>query len=177
MLCHLRLAIAADTIDIQREAILPETLQVQVLNRLDNLRRPELRHLPAHRTYLMAMAVVVVTRLVFRDSLKAMADDQAQLQEKIQCVIDRRPTDDEKEVIDQLLIQFLEREVTVDAVDGFQDGVALWRLAMIIHLKIVIQNPFYSRQNTFFHPRKIKNRTKVRIFGQTKESLFIKNLN
>jgi hypothetical protein len=55
---------------------------------------------------------------------------------------------------------------------------------MIVHLKIVIQNALHGANHAFLvrkcH-RKIcrfrENRTKVHIFRETDDSLFIKNLN
>jgi hypothetical protein len=60
--------------------------------------------------------------------------------------------------------------MTFSAVDGFQDGIALWCLAMIVHLKKVVKNALYTSKNTVFHSFFLENRTKVRIFKETKES-------
>jgi hypothetical protein len=60
--------------------------------------------------------------------------------------------------------------MSVDTINSLENGVAFGRLAMIIHLKIVIQNPLYGRYFTLLHPKNSENRTKVRIFVETKES-------
>ena len=39
--------------------------------------------------------------------------------------------------------------MAVDVIDGPKDGIALQRLAMIIHLKIVVQDTLYSADYAF----------------------------
>ena len=87
-------------------------------------------------------------------------------------------------LLEQSRIEFLHREMPVDVIDSPQDGITFQRLAMIVHLKIIIQDTLYGvdyallvrychRKNCRF----LENRTKVHIFGETEDSLFIKILN
>ena len=98
------------------------------------------------------MAVVVIAGLIFRRSLKTMPDNQPQFKEQVERIIQSCPTDGEVHLICQPIVQLLQRKMSVDTINGFQDGIAFWRLAMIVHLKIVIQDTLHSGQSTYFHP-------------------------
>ena len=129
---NLRLARAADAVDIQSKAVLVETLQLQVVDSLAYFSRLDFRHLAAHRTHLMAVAVVVVAGLVVRGSLKTVANDQTQLQEQLQRVVQRGTTHGEVILVGQLLTQFVEGEMPVHPIHRIQYGIAFRRLAVVV---------------------------------------------
>ena len=139
--CQLALTGAANAVDVECETVLAEPFQMGGVDGIGDQVGLHLRHLAAHRADLMAVARIVVARLVDRRPLKAVTDDEAQLHEEIERVVERGATDGEIVVTDQLVAQFFEREMPVDIVDGFEDGVALRRLAMIVHLKVSVENP------------------------------------
>ena len=150
---------------------------MEVIDCCHNLRSVDLRHLAAGGADLVTMVIVAVVSLVFRGALEAMGHDQTDLPKEVERVVERSPTDREGVFLCQLLFELLKGEMAFMVVDGTQDGVTLRRLAMTGHLKIVIQNACDRLDYCFFHLIIHKNRTKVRIFRETKESLSIKNLN
>ena len=175
---------AADTIHIEGETILAEPSCLQILHGRADLGRLELTHLATHRTDLMAMAGIIVAGLVLRRTLKAVADNQAQFHKQVEGVVHRGPAHVEIHILDQLRIQLVQRKMAIDIIDSSQDSITLQRLAMIVHLKIVIQDTLHGANHTFLirycHRKNcqvFENRTKVHIFKETKDSLFIKNLN
>jgi len=168
--CDLGLAVAADAIDIKCKAVLAETLQLHVINSHNDCRGFHLCHLAAHRAYLVAVTVVVVAGLVLSGTLKPVAYYKPQFKEKIQRVVKCGSADGEIKFVGKFVIQFLQGEMAFDAIDGPKYCIALWCLAMIVHLKKVIEDALYISQNTVFHSFFLENRTKVQIFEDTKES-------
>ena len=137
---HLALTGTADAIDIECESVLAEPLQMGFIDGGGYQVGLHLGHLAADRTDLVAVARIVVTRLIDRRALEAVTDDEAELHEEIQGVVERGAADRETVVVNQFVAQFFKRKVSVDIVDGFEDRVALGGLAMIVHLKVIIQN-------------------------------------
>ena len=105
-LCDPGLTGAADAIDIKREAILTEPLRMHILNSNADLRRLNLHHLTAHRTYLMTMAGVIITGLISRRTLETMTDHQTQFHKQIERIIHRSPAHMEVHLPEQFLVQF-----------------------------------------------------------------------
>ena len=99
----------------------------------------------------MTMTVVVVTGLVFGNSLKAVSDDQAQFHEQFERVIQRCPADRKLQVAVQLFTKFLQREMTIDAIDGIKDGKALRRLAELVQFQVIGEDIPDRYLNTIFH--------------------------
>ena len=167
----------ADTIDIEVEPVFTETAQTETVNSLDDHRGGNLRGLPTDGADLMTVVVVAIVGLVFGRTLKAMAHHQTDLHQEIERVVERGPADREVILLYHLRLELIKGEEAFMAVDGTQDGITLRRLAMTSHLKIVIQNACDRLDYCLLHLIIHKNRTKVRIFRETKESLSIKNLN
>ena len=71
---ELGLARAAYSVNVERIAVLAETLQVQRVNHLRHLWGLHLGHLAAHGAHLVAVAVVVVASLIACGSLKTVPD-------------------------------------------------------------------------------------------------------
>jgi hypothetical protein len=181
---NLGLTTAADPIDIEREAVLTEPLCPHILHRHTDLRRLHLVDPATHRADLMTVAGVIVTGLVLRRTLKTVTNHQAQFHKQIQGIIHRGPAHVEIHFIQEFIIQFLQREMATDTIDSPQNSVTLQGLAMIVHLKIIIQDALYSVDDTLLaryghskNCRFLENRTKVHIFKETEDTLFIKNLN
>ena len=79
----------------------------------------------------MTVAVIVITSLVFRVILKAMAHDQTQLHEQLQGVIQRCPADWKPQLAAQFVAQLLKREMSYHTIDSIQNSITLRSLAMI----------------------------------------------
>ena len=135
---HLALTGTTDAIDIECESVLAEPLQMGFIDGGGYQVGLHLGHLAADRTDLVAR--IVVTRLIDRRALEAVTDDEAELHEEIQGVVERGAADRETVVVNQFVAQFFKRKVSVNIVDGFEGRVALGGLAMIVHLKVIIQN-------------------------------------
>ena len=144
---NLRLARAADAVDIQSKAVLVETLQLQVVDGLAYFSRLDFRHLAAYRTHLMAVAVVVVAGLVVRGSLKTVANNQTQFQEQLQRVVQRGTTHGKVILVGQLLTQFVQGEMPVHPIHRVQYGIAFRRLAVVVQFQIIRQ----YRPDGFLH--------------------------
>ena len=179
-----RLTSAAHPVHVECEAILTEAFRRHILNSRDDLRRLHLRHLAAHRTDLMAMAVVIVTGLILRGSLKTVTDHQSQGHKQVQGVIERGPADVEIHVLNQFVAQLFQREMAMCAIHGPEDGIALKGLAMIVHLKIVIQYSLNGADYTFLVRNShrwtvifLKTAQRYIFSRRQKRVLSIKNLN
>ena len=72
------------------------------------LGRLHLTHFATDGTHLVAVAVVVKTGLIFRRTLKAVTDNQAQLHKQVQRVIQRGPAHGELIFHRQLLAQLVQ---------------------------------------------------------------------
>ena len=131
---QLRLTAAAYTIDVKCEAILTKTLQVQLVNDFCHFRGLDLGHLATHGTYLMAVAVVVVAGLVARGALKAVTNDQTQLQKQVQRVVERGPLTGKLYSSLSLSPNSSKREVTVHTIHSLKNRIALRRLAMVVQV-------------------------------------------
>jgi hypothetical protein len=99
----------------------------------------------------MAVAVVVVTGLIFCRCLEPVPYHQAQLHKEFQRVVQRCPTDWEIELFIQFFPQLLKREMAVNAIYCIQDGKAFRRLSMLVQLQIVSQDIPDRYLNVFFH--------------------------
>ena len=117
-----------------------ETTRRHLLDGFADLMRLHLNHLSAHRTDLVAVAIVVVTSLIFRSGLKAVAHHQAQLNQQAQRIVERGTTDGEIVFASQLLTQFLQREMTRHAIHRIKDGEALRGLSMPVQFQIAGQD-------------------------------------
>ena len=126
------------------------------------------------------MIHAVITGLIDRAPLEAMPDNQPKLDKQVQRIIERGPAHPEVIVLNEAVAEFFEGEMAFRLIDGFEDGIAFWRLAMIVHLKVTVENPQNSLPNVNSNHISgcySKNRTKVQTFKEIKEILSIKNLN
>ena len=128
----LGLTTAADAIDVEREAVLMETLGTQRPDGIDDRLRLDLRDTATHGANLMAMAIAIVAGLITRGGLNAMANDQTQLHEELQRVIEGGPAHAEVVFIDELIAKLFEREMPGSAIDRIEDGIALRRLPVLV---------------------------------------------
>ena len=111
-----------------------------IVNGINHALRLHFGHLTAHRADLVAMAVIIVTSLVFRRGLKAVADYKTQLYQQAQRVVERGTTDGEIVFASQLVAQFLQREMARHAIHRIKDGKALRGLSMPVQFQIAGQD-------------------------------------
>lgn len=126
-----------------------EPLQMQVVNGLADLGSPDLDDLAADSTYLVTMVVVGVACLILRRALEAVAYDQSQFHEQAQRVVERGAADRKLVFLRQQLAQFLDGEMAVYTIYSLQYLIAFHRLAMVVHLEIIVQNALHCRQHIF----------------------------
>jgi len=113
--------------------------------------RLDLCHLATDGTYLVTVTGLIVAGLIDRGPLETVPDDEAQLKEEINGIVERSPTDREVVVLYQLLAQVIEGEMAVDVINSLKNGITLRRLAMVVHLKIAVENAQYILPNVYFY--------------------------
>ena len=126
----------ADAVNIERKAILMETPSWHIVDSLTNLVRPYLRDLSAHGAYLVTVAIVIVTGLIFRGRLETVTHHKPQLYQQTQRIVKRSAADREIIVVGQLVAQFLQREMPVHAIYCIKDSKALRSLSMFVQFQI-----------------------------------------
>lgn len=124
---------------------------MQIVDSLNDLRRLHLSNLSTDRTYLVTMAVVVITSLIFRRGMKAVAYHQSQFYKELQRVVQGGPADREIVLTGQFFAQLLQRKMAVRTVDGIQYREALRRLSVLVQLQIAGQDIPDGYLNIFSH--------------------------
>ena len=124
---------------------------MQIVDCLNDLRRLHLSNLSTDRTYLVTMAVVVITSLIFRRVMKAVAHHQSQFYKELQRVVQGGPADREIVLTGQFFAQLLQRKMAVRTVDGIQYREALRRLSVLVQLQIAGQDIPDGYLNIFSH--------------------------
>lgn len=122
-----------------------------VVNGLGNEVGLDFCDLSADGAYLVAVAGVIVAGFIDGGSLESVSYDEPQLQEEIDSVVEGGATDGEVVVAYQLVAQVVKREMSVNVINSLQDGISLWGLAMIVHLKIAVENAQHILPNVYFY--------------------------
>lgn len=128
-----------------------EAFQTKRVYGIGNRWRLEFGDLATERANLMTVAVIVITSLVFRVILKAMAHDQTQLHEQFQGIIQRCPADWKPQLAAQFVAQLLKREMTFYAINGIEDGKALRSLTKSVLFQVAGQYCIDCFLDVFFH--------------------------
>jgi hypothetical protein len=95
----------------------------------------------------MAMALTIY--LIRRGALETVSDHKAQFHEEVEGIVERSTADVKVHIFDKFLAKLLQRKVTMHTIYRSKDSVALRGLAMMIHLKIVVQDAFCVTDHTF----------------------------
>lgn len=110
-----------------------------VLNGIYDTWRLYLVDSPAYGTHLMDVVLILVASFILCLSDETVPYDEPQLYEQLHGVVERGPGYTEISCL-QDLAEFFQREMTINAIDRIEDGIALGSLPVSVVIKVIVQN-------------------------------------
>ena len=116
-----------------------ESSQVSLFDGSIDFRRLHFGDLSADCTNLMAMTAALIASLILRHSLQSVFDDEPKGDEQIQRVVERSAAYPEI-VAQQFLAEFIQREMTPEAICRIKNSITLRRFTQVVGFQIRSQH-------------------------------------